>query len=140
MDAIRTALQERRTTDVGLPNPGGVTDPATWEARPDGSQKGAGFLGVLRRPDGGVMSEYSMSTDDLQKHDFPSLVPTLSQDEVAQILRLQEGQPMPPAIMHKALRFAMERQQAGKPLFAQDGEQDYGEYPTMPRATVKGTR
>src|SRR5207344_582023 len=46
--------------------------------------KGLGYLGTLKRPDGsGVMGEYSVGvTINGQEIEIPSMVPTLTRDEV----------------------------------------------------------
>lgn len=119
------------------------TDSSKWDLRPDGTQKGNGFLGVLQRPDKtAVMSEYSIADSEKLKDakgnylDYPSLVPTLSKDEVNFILNHKEGQPFPQAIKNKAEAFALERQKAGKPLFAQVGEANENLYPEIPRSKI----
>jgi hypothetical protein len=91
--------------------------------RPDGSPKGAGFLGVLKRPDGGVMTEYSVGVEINGKEmDIPTLVPTLSNDEVQQILRMKETDRIPDSIVEKARAHAEKRLSEGKPVFATDDE------------------
>lgn len=113
------------------------TPPPDW-MRPDGTMKGLGFLGVLRRPDGGVMSEYSIADSEKLKDakgryiDYPSLVPTLSKPEVQILLRLKPGDPVPQAIKDKAEKYALQRQAEGKPMFAATGEQQ-NLYPDIPR-------
>ena len=103
-------------------------DRTQWDTREDGSQKGDGFLGPLRRPDrSSVMSEYSMSADlknpDGSWMDFPTLVPTLDEGEVNTILGIREGDELPSSIIRKAQDHASQRLSAGQPVFAQPGEQ-----------------
>lgn len=95
-----------------------MAHPATPYTREDGSQKGNGFLGVLPS-DGSVMSEYSIADSPLIKGDYPSIVPTLNASELNQILNKH----VPASAGDKALQFALARQKAGQPVFAQDGEQ-----------------
>lgn len=98
-------------------------DSTTWGKRPDGTDKGAGFLGVLQRPDGGVMSEYSIGMNINGKEmDVPSLVPTLTKTEVVQILSLKEGEQVSSTITKKAAEFARKRIKEGKSVFAQKDE------------------
>lgn len=99
-----------------------------WGKRPDGSEKGNGFLGPLRRPDGGVMTEYSVGVEINGKEmDIPTLVPTLSKEQVNHILNMKEGDRMPPEIIDKAVAFAEKRVKEGKPVFAQPGESPAGD-------------
>jgi len=106
-------------------------DKATWGKRPDGSSKGAGFLGVLRRPDGGVSTEISISTNVLGGKDFPLLVPTLTRQEVEKVLALPVNpkdpekdfwSKLPKEVIKKAEDFAIRRQKEGRPLFALSSE------------------
>lgn len=97
---------------------------AEWEKRPDGTQKGKGFLGVLQRPDGGVMTEYSISMDGVNGgKDFPVLVPTLTRAEVETVLKAGDNDKLPKSITDKAAAFAEKRIKEGKPVFAQPGEE-----------------
>lgn len=118
-------------------------DERAWDLRPDGTKKGHGFLGVLLRPDGRVASEYSIADSERIKDakgnylDYPSLVPTLTQQEVQTILTLREGEPVPEAIKRKAEAFALARLKAGKPLFAQAGEENERLHPHIRRAGRK---
>lgn len=87
--------------------------------RPDGTKKGNGFLGVLKRPDGGVMTEYSVGVNiDGKEIDVPTLIPTLTKDEINQILNLKEGEFPSEEIIKKASDFARRRMSQGKPVFA----------------------
>jgi hypothetical protein len=99
-------------------------DASTWEKRPDGSAKGSGFLGVLKRPDGGVSTEISVGvTIDGKQVDVPTLVPTLTKAEVKTLLTLKDDQKVPDSIVKKAAEFARTRIKDGKPVFAQPGEE-----------------
>jgi hypothetical protein len=88
--------------------------------RPDKTKKGLGYFGELERPDGtGVMTEYSIGVPINGKEmDVPTLVPTLTPDEIRLILHLQEGEDMPRSIVHKAIDHAHQRLSEGKPIFA----------------------
>lgn len=102
------------------------TDPTTWDKREDGSQKGQGFLGLLRRKDGGVSSEISIGTEVNGKDmDIPLMVPTLSKQQVQYLLNNPVNDPskIPDAIVDKAVAFAQTRLASGKSVFAQAGEQ-----------------
>lgn len=125
-DAIKAAaavLQSPGTAERQPPLP----KDSDW-LRADGSRKGLGFFGVLNRPDGRVSSELSMGTSDVDgtEQEIPLLVPTLSHDEIQYLLAASPGDwqnPMMKAIAAKAVAFAQGRQKAGKPFFAQEGEQ-----------------
>lgn len=88
--------------------------------RPDKTKKGLGYFGELERPDGtGVMTEYSIGVPINGKEmDVPTLVPTLTPDEIRLILHMQEGEDMPRSIVHKAIDHAHQRLSEGKPIFA----------------------
>ncbi|HWU35466.1 MAG TPA: hypothetical protein VN023_09560 [Methylovorus sp.] len=94
-----------------------------WGSRPDGSQKGNGFLGVLKRPDGGVMTEYSVGVNINGKEmDIPTLVPTLSKSEINILLNSKDGEKIPESIIKKAEDHAKKRIKEGKPVFATASE------------------
>lgn len=104
-----------------------TSDPSTRGKRPDGSAKGSGFLGLLKRPDGGVSSEISISTDVIGGKDFPLLVPTLTRGEVDQILAVPVNDPkffqkIPRSAIKKAEAFAKDRVAAGKSPFADESD------------------
>jgi hypothetical protein len=101
------------------------SDESKWDKRADGSQKGHGFLGLLRRKDGGVSSEISVGTEINGKEtDIPLMVPTLTRAEVEQLLNNPVGEHMkiPPAVFQKAVAFARTRIATGKSPFAQSDE------------------
>ena len=80
--------------------------------RPDASRKDEGFLGELKLPDGGVATEYSMQSGAVKLNgkqvDFPTLVPTLSKDEI-ELMRndiIPNTKPIPEPIIQKAIKHA----------------------------------
>ena len=86
--------------------------------RPDGTPKGQGYLGELKRPDGGVMTEYSIGvTINGKDMDIPTVVPTLNKDEINQLLNLKDGEQPSDAIAQKAVDHAKIRLAAGKNVF-----------------------
>lgn len=92
---------------------------ATWGKRRDGSEKGMGFLGLLKNARGGVSSELAVTVNlDGKDIDIPTLVPTLTRQEVETMLNLPQGQPVPREIIDKAVEFARPRVAAGKSPFA----------------------
>lgn len=93
--------------------------------RADGTPKGMGYFGELKRPDGKVSTELSVTSSDVKDKDgkeieFPLLVPSLTRKEVDHLL--SDGKPTD-AIMGKAIAHAKERMAAGKSPFAGAGEQ-----------------
>jgi hypothetical protein len=96
----------------------------TYGVRGTGEAKGAtGYLGNLARPEGGFSSELTIGAEiDGKEVEIPSLVPTLTPDEVKTMLSLKEGQEPPRSVVAKAIAFARERMAAGKSLFIEKGE------------------
>lgn len=98
-------------------------DHRSWDRRADGSPKGDGWLGPLRRPDGKVSSELSIGINIGGKEvEVPSMVPTLNQSEVAWLLTHPPTAKMPPSIVSKAADFARQRLAQGKSPFRELGE------------------
>lgn len=101
---------------------------ANWARRPDGTQKGEGFLGLLKRPDGKISSEISVGVEiGGREVEIPTLVPTLSRKEVEYLLNnpVEEGARIPPTILKKAIEHARARIEAGKSPFAGPGEGEH---------------
>lgn len=85
--------------------------------RADGTQKGAGFLGELKRPDGSVSTEISIGVEfDGQEREIPTLVPTLTKKEIDHLLA---GEAPTETIIDKAVAHARKRIDAGKSPFAE---------------------
>lgn len=102
-----------------------ATPKSTYGKRPDGTEKGDGWLGPIRftKPDGstGVMTEYSVGTNiDGKEMDIPTLVPTLSPEEIELMKTdiVPNGKKVPDAIFRKALDHAMKQLNAGKSVWA----------------------
>jgi hypothetical protein len=97
-------------------------------ARPDGSQKGLGFFGLLKRPDGKVSTEISIGLDVGGKEiNVPLLVPSLTFEELSYLLQSNTDSKdflknLPPSIMEKAYNHAQERIKAGISPFALPNE------------------
>ena len=88
--------------------------------RADGTKKGPGFLGELKRPDGKVSTELSIGVEiDGKETEIPSLVPTLTKDEIKHLL---SGKKPTREIVRKASEYAKKRIKEGKSPFAQKGE------------------
>lgn len=101
-----------------VPIPTKEADPSWY--RKDGSQKGMGFLGPLKFHDGSTSSELSIGVNmDGKEVEIPSLVPTLLPEEIKHLLG--GGKPTP-EIVQKAVDHARMRQQANRPVFADESD------------------
>jgi len=98
------------------------TAPKNYGLRPDKTKKGKGWLGELKIP-GGVATEYSTQSNAVQingkKIDFPTLVPTLTADEVRLMTEdiIPNKKSIPESIMQKAIEHANKRIKYGKSPF-----------------------
>lgn len=91
--------------------------------RADGTAKGEGYFGLLKRPDGDVSTELSIGVEMNGKEtEIPTLVPTLHPAEVQYLL--DGGRPTD-AIVNKAVDFAQRRMSQGLSPFAQPGERNF---------------
>ena len=97
-------------------------------ARPDGSKKGTGFFGALKRPDGKVSTEISIGLDVGGKEvNVPLLIPSLTFEELNYLLQSNVDSKdflknLPSSIMEKAYNHAQERMKAGISPFALPNE------------------
>jgi len=105
--------------------------PNSNSLRPDGTVKGSGFLGGMKRLDdpSSVSSEISIGVDwGSGEKLIPTMVPTLDSNEINYLLstpedKIFESNPeLGKKIEQKAVRFAREREQQGLPYFAQENE------------------
>lgn len=102
-------------------------DDSSW--RSDGSKKSSkGFLGPVENTvEGGTMTEVSIGVEiNGEEMDIPTMVPTLTQDEVNTLANMQlEGNAaaIPQSIKQKAIDHAQQRIAAGKSPFYHDGEE-----------------
>lgn len=118
----------------------GEWSPNPNDLRQDGTQKGSGFLGPLKRPDGGVSTEITVGTDfGRGEMEIPLLVPTLDKDQIDHLLKTPTdklgaaGDPMFEPILAKAIEHAEKRLSAGKSVFAQPGESAFTDSETIAR-------
>jgi hypothetical protein len=89
--------------------------------RLDGTSKGRGFLGELKRPDGKVSTELSIGVEmDGEENLIPSLVPGLDDSEVKHLLG---GGKTTPEILRKAVDHARRRKQVGLSPFHGEEEE-----------------
>lgn len=98
----------------------GTIGQTSYGKRADGSPKGRGFLGELKRPDGNVSTEISVGVNIGGKEtEIPTLVPTLTKSEVDYLL---SGQKPTPEIIKKAANHAKSRIDNGQSPFAEPKE------------------
>jgi hypothetical protein len=84
--------------------------------RQDGTEKGEGFFGELKRPGGGFSTELSIGVNlDGKEIEIPALVPTLTEQEKNFLL---EGNKPTQEIVNKAVKHARERMKRGESPFA----------------------
>lgn len=125
-EQAKTAFDGFMATQQGAARPQQGQLPAEPQASPgyglrqDGTEKGTGFLGELKRPDGGVSTEISVGVDyGSGEKEIPTLVPTLTEDEKNYLLG--GGEPTK-AIIDKAVQHAISREEQGLSPFAGPGE------------------
>jgi hypothetical protein len=105
--------------------------------RPDGTKKGKGFLGEIKRPDGKVSTELSIGVNiDGKEVLIPTMVPGLTKEEIT---HLTSGKYNPQArkgiddvISRKAIEFAKERAAKKQPFFATPEEEGKFKLETTP--------
>jgi hypothetical protein len=121
--SLSKGLAVSQKTDTWKPDPQNV--------RSDGSIKGEGWLGPLKRLDNpnDVSSEISIGVDwGKGEKLIPTMVPNLNKSELEYLLstpeeELDSNPEMFAQIRKKAARHAMDREQKGLPYFAREGEQ-----------------
>ncbi len=88
--------------------------------REDGTPKGLGFFGELKRPDGSISTELSAGFNfDGKETLAPLLVPTLSKEEIDILL---SGAKPTESIYNKAANHALERMRLKKSVWADQNE------------------
>ena len=91
--------------------------------RRDGSKKGKGWLGPIDLGGGNVATEFTTQSDAVQvggkRVDFPTLVPTLSTEDVERMQKVitSKGK-IPEDIMQKAIEHARKQLAEGKSVFS----------------------
>jgi hypothetical protein len=96
--------------------------------RADKTQKGRGYFGEIKRPDGSVMTEVSIGVGINGKEvEIPLIVPTLSKKEIeylknADIESKKFFDEMPKGLLEKAYDHAVMRIKQGQSPFASDEE------------------
>ena len=104
-------------------------EPNQEDLRADGTQKGTGYFGVMKRPDGDVSTEISVGvTFDGKEVQIPLMVPTHSKEELDYLLNNPADKedlldtPIGKSIMDKAVNFSKQRAAKGLSPFYQEGE------------------
>jgi len=95
----------------------GGRDFKDYGKRTDGTPKGQGFLGELKRPDGKISTEISIGVQiDGKEVQIPTLIPGLTEAEKTSLLK---GDKPSAAIVEKAVAHAKKRIADGKSPFAE---------------------
>lgn len=106
---------------------------ADYGKRADGTDKGAGFYGEVKRPDGDISTEISIGVDyGSGEKQIPTMVPGLTKDELDSLLK---GDEPSGAIVDKAVAHAREREKAGKSPFAGAEDKPIG-LPQAPKPSI----
>lgn len=107
------------STEAKAPSPAGSISSGDYRYRPDGTKKGKGWLGELKRSDGRVSTELSVSYNiDGKEILLPLLVPTLNKKEVDWLLTNEvKPKSIPKSIEDKAISHAMKRIKQNKSPF-----------------------
>ena len=124
-----------RLEDISLvPSHKPIVVKEPYGLREDKTPKGRGYFGPLKMTDGSgkVMTEYSITFDvDGKNILMPSIVPTLTEDEVKYLLT---GKKITPEITRKAYEWGMKRIKEGKSPFSSPEEE--GKF--QPRKSLEG--
>lgn len=100
--------------------------------RQDKTNKGQGFYGAIKRPDGNVSTELSVGVNLGGKEtEIPLLVPGLSKQQIDYLINADPSaktffDKMPKGIMEKAIEHARMRMEMGKPAFATEEDKPVG--------------
>lgn len=92
--------------------------------RNDGTEKGSGFLGILKNSTGEDVTEYAVGIEiDGKETEVPTLVPSLTPEEVSEVLLASEGKgTLSDTIIQKAADHAADRIKSGLSPFAVSGD------------------
>lgn len=102
--------------------------------RNDGTEKGTGYLGILKNKLGQDVTEYAIGVDMNGKEtEIPTLVPSLTDEEVQAVLDASAGDgEIPESVKRKAIKHAQERIAAGESPFAVSGDMPREEQESAP--------
>jgi hypothetical protein len=105
-----------------------MDDAMEYGNRPDGSMKGKGYFGEIKRPDGKVSTEISIGVGLNGKETLiPLIVPTLTKSELDYLMKKNPEDEdfmdkLPESIIDKAVDHAVMRMKQNKSPFADDDE------------------
>lgn len=91
--------------------------------RPNGTPKGTGWMGVIKRPDGNVMTEVTTGVEINGKEtDIPLITPYSTKADIeylksADVQGKDFYEKMPKGLMDRAVRHANERMKSGKSVY-----------------------
>lgn len=114
----------RDTTGLYAEAPANVM---SYGRRPDGTQKGTGYLGELKRPDGGVSTEITAGVTVKGKNmDIPLITPYATKEDLDYLLTAEVDkkknpkffEKMPKGLMTRAIKHANDRMDNGLPVYA----------------------
>lgn len=134
-DTRKDVLQTQFAALDAVPTPTRRPDIASdwpdrgYGLREDKTQKGKGFMGMIKRPNDKLKSsEISVGVNiDGKEVLIPSMVPTLTKSQLDVLLSLPPGTVPPRDIIQAASKFAQDRISKGLPPFARVDEE--GTYP-----------
>jgi hypothetical protein len=105
-----------------------MDDAMEYGKRPDESEKGMGYFGEIKRPDGNVMTEISIGVGlDGKETLIPLIVPTLNKSELNYLMKNNPEaedfmDKLPKSIIDKAVEHASMRMKQKKSPFADDDD------------------
>lgn len=115
MCTMDPAMQAQQQAIKSMPNYG---------KRPDGSNKGRGYLGEIKRPDGSVMTEVTTGIEiDGKEMDIPLITKYSTKEDIEYLKKADiKGNDfyknMPAGLVDRAVQHALDRKKAGKPIYA----------------------
>lgn len=92
--------------------------------RPDGTKKGKGFLGEIKRPDGTIMTEVTMGFEiDGKETNLPLITKNSTKEDIEYLKNVDiKGKDFlknaPAGLVDRAITHAMNRKKAGLPVYA----------------------
>lgn len=96
--------------------------------RPDGTPKGKGYFGEIKRPDGNVMTEISIGVGlNGKETQIPLIVPTLNKQELDALMKNDPKSKdfmrrIPSSVIDKAVEHAVQRMKQNKSPYAEPNE------------------
>lgn len=126
--SLQGQLQQLQGGGAAQPKPSKIS--RGYGNRADGTQKGPGFMGEIKTPDGGVSTEISIGVElDGKETEIPTLVPTLTKDEITYLVG---GGTPTDAIVKKAVDHAKKRIEKGLSPFKSELEENLKPFSPSP--------